>query len=280
MASLIRHLGLVSESRRVSRADLMIVAAALQKQATRDLAPIWNVAATVDAFDRLEDVPLDYWPLIVMDDIDQPGAAGVHLDNNGQPYALIMASDDRDFWSVISSHETCEMLVDPFGNRLVAGDSIKPGQGRVNYLVEVCDPSEDSRFAYSVNGVLVSDFYTPHFFDPVKAPGVRYSFTGALDRPRMTREGGYLSWVDLRTNIWWQQVRDQEGNPGFRRLGKLNARGSLRSQIDRITATETVAAVASGRHQKLQAGMRPEESATTFEGRAAALRQAIGRLRG
>ena len=35
--------------------DLMRVSAALQKQASRDLAPIWEISATVDAFASLED---------------------------------------------------------------------------------------------------------------------------------------------------------------------------------------------------------------------------------
>jgi hypothetical protein len=64
-------------------------------------------------------------------------------------------------WSVTASHECQEMLADPFGNRLVSGPSLAPDQGNVEYLVEVCDPVEDLGFAYLINGVLVSDFYTP-----------------------------------------------------------------------------------------------------------------------
>ena len=164
----IQHLGLVTESNRVSRADMMKVSAALQKQASRDLQPIWDVNSTVDPFDSLDDVPDGYWPMIIMDDIGQDGASGIHLDRDGQPFALITADSDVDVWSLTASHEMCEMLVDPFGKRQVTGDSPKTGQGRVSFLVEVCDPSEATDFAYSVNGVLVSDFYTPHFFDPVR----------------------------------------------------------------------------------------------------------------
>lgn len=276
--SLIRHVALVSESARASQSDLMVVAAALQKQATRDLAPIWSVAATVDSFHRLEDVPLDYWPIIIMDNINVDNAAGVHRDDNGQPFALVTAEQDRDGWSLTASHEACEMLVDPFGSHLVAGDSIMEGQGRVNYLVEVCDPSEDARFGYRVNGVRVSDFYTPRFFDPVGQAGVRYSYTGALDGPRMTVANGYLSWMDLSTQIWWQQVRDSDGNPEYRELGRLDASQNLRSQIDRITARKTAEAVAYGRDEKLFAGRRLATSEKSFEGRAAALRDRIGKL--
>ena len=58
------HVALVSESRNIDPTDVPPVAAALQKQATRDFGPIWRVHATVDAFSSLDDVPLDYWPIM------------------------------------------------------------------------------------------------------------------------------------------------------------------------------------------------------------------------
>jgi hypothetical protein len=77
-----RFLALVSETARVSGSELARVAAALNKQATRDITQLWGVQASVDAFSDLEDVPLGYWPMIVRDDIGFPGAAGIHLDAN------------------------------------------------------------------------------------------------------------------------------------------------------------------------------------------------------
>jgi hypothetical protein len=168
------------------------VAAAIQKQAARDLSPIWEINATVDVFARLEDVPVGYWSVIVRDDIQDASAAGIHEDENGQPFALVTSSADINVWSITASHEALEMLVDPSGNRLVAADSKAQGR-RVNYLVEVCDPSEAAEHAYSCNGILVSDFYTPNYFDPVKAGGVRYSFTGALTEPLQVLRGGFLA---------------------------------------------------------------------------------------
>ena len=192
------------------------MAAALQKQATRDFGQIWEIQANVSGFTNLEDVPTDYWPVIIRDDIKTPGAAGVHEDKNGQPFALVQYEKD---WPLTASHETLEMLGDPFGNRLVAGKSPKPGQGRVNFLVEVCDPSEDRQFAYTVNGITLSDFYTPHYFDPVTAPSVRYSFTGAITKPRTILRGGYLSWVVPQTNEWFQMIWFDTAEPVFRSLG-------------------------------------------------------------
>jgi hypothetical protein len=60
MSELIRQIALVSQSNLIPRGDVSKVAAAIQKQATRDLSPIWSVSATVDAFDNLDDVPIGY----------------------------------------------------------------------------------------------------------------------------------------------------------------------------------------------------------------------------
>lgn len=278
--SIIQHIGLISESRRVDFSELSIVAAALQKQVMRDFAPIWNIDATVSAFGRLEDLPLGSWPIVVMDDI-QFDAAGIHLDEDGQPFALVSATDDNNVWSLTCSHECLEMLADPFGDKLVAGDSPKPDQGRVTFLMEVCDPPEAAEFAYTVNGVLVSDFYTPHFFDPVLAPAVRYSFTGAIEEPRQVLRGGYLSWKDLRTNDWWQETWFSGTQSVFRNLGPLDAsHGSIRSQIDRKTAQYTAAAVQSGRKFARAAGLAAMDTRSASESKAATLRRQINALVG
>lgn len=224
----LQHIGLVADTTKLSFSELGKVSAALQKQAMRDLGPIWGIQSTVDAFASLDDVPIDYWPIIVRDDIDVPGAAGIHLDKDGHPFALVQYSKG---WSLTASHECLEMLCDPLGNQVRAGKSPKPGQGRVEFLVEVCDPSEADQFAYTVNGVMVSDFYTPHYFDPVASSGVRYSYTGAIKKPRTVLKGGYLSWHDPITDHWFQEVYFN-ANPEFRDLGKLTqAKGSIRTLI-------------------------------------------------
>ena len=238
---LVTQLALVSETSQITSSQLNRVAAALQKQAVRDFCPIWQIPASVDAFDKLKDVPVGYWPLIVRDDIGEPGAAGVHMDKNGQPLSLIQYSDS---WSLTASHEMLEMLGDPWGNRLVAGQSPKQGQGVVEFLVEVADPPEAPENGYTINGLLVSDFFTPHFYDPVTAAGVRYSFSGKLDGPRKVLKGGYLSWRDPVSDHWWQQVWFDSAEPEFRDLGKMTARaGSLRSAIDAHTKTNARIAV-------------------------------------
>ncbi len=237
MSTLPHHVALVSETPSVSFSDLSAVAAALQKQATRDFGPIWQVSATVSAFAALESVPVDYWPVIVRANIDQPGAAGYHTDDNGQPFSLVEADDQ---WQLTASHETLEMLADPFGNRTVAG--APPPQApqplsalaRVTYLVEVCDPCEDARFAYGVNGHQLSDFITPHYYDPNGATGTQYSFRGSIQAPHTVIESGYVSFGNPVTNEWFQ-IMVESGQTKVQDLGKLNRNGrSLRETIDHL----------------------------------------------
>ena len=229
---LTKNVALVSLTKKVTPSDLAKTSAALQKQATRDFGPIWGIQATVDSFPDLKSVPLGYWPIIISEDIHQSGAAGFHTDKHHQPYSLVQYDNS---WQLTCSHELLEMLADPYGNRLVASKSIKEGQGKVNYLVEVCDPCEDASFAYSINGILVSDFYTPNYFDPQKVNGVRYSFTGSLTEPREIKKNGYLSWQDPISKQWFQAtffgpqlvVKNLQGMQDFGT--------SLRSQIDKLT---------------------------------------------
>ena len=115
--TLIAQLALVSDTPELGVSELTTVAAALQKQIARDVAPIWDLQGTVDGFMHLDDVPPGYWPIIVRDDIEKD-FAGFHCDQEGQPMALVTSGPG---WSVTASHEAIEMLVDPFGNRTVAG---------------------------------------------------------------------------------------------------------------------------------------------------------------
>lgn len=285
---LTRHVALVSEQSKITMRELSAVAAALQKQATRDLGPIWNVESTVTAFEKLEDLPLDYWPVIVKDDIGDPSAAGYHEDENGQPFSLVEYSRG---WTLTASHEAMEMLVDPFGRRLVAGESPIAAQGRVRFLVEVCDPSEADKYSYHVNGVRVSDFYTPHFFDPKTNSGVRYSFTEAITAPKQVLPGGYLSWYDSEKREWWQRTYFG-AKPTDDRLDGFKAKnGNLRQALDRYT--ELARARATGRPAPLPPGTDRSHAATaahhdrgatdallSFPKRAQSLRETIAAATG
>lgn len=278
-SQLIRQIAVVSESSAVPSDLVARISAAVQKQVTRDLSSVWEVSATVDVFARLEDVPLGSWPIVIQDNIDYAGAAGIHLDKDGQPFALVEANADEDVVSLTTSHEALEMLVDPYGKRLVAGDSPKPDQGRVLFLVEVCDPSEHARNAYSVNGVLVSDFYTPEFFDPVAAAGVRYSYTGAITGPRDVLLGGYLSWMLPESREWWQEVWFDTPQSMFVSRGVMDDACSTRAALDKHTQPGRTRALATGRYSATLAGSRAASVSLATGARARDLRAAIARVK-
>ena len=230
---LVRHIALVADRLAPNEsevaADLAPVAAAMQVQIARDFTPLWNVQATISAFASLEDVPLGHWPIIIRDRIDKKDDLGFHLDKHNQPYALVKATPD---WTVTVSHEMLEMLADPFGNRLVPGPSLDPrhANDRVSYLVEVCDPCEDGAFTYTINGVVVSDFITPHFHDPESTAGARYSFTGAVTKPREILKNGYISWEDPVQGEWFQLQNFDA--PKIVRLGRIQNARSLREHVN------------------------------------------------
>ncbi len=263
---MVRHVALVSESQAVSASLAASIAAAVQKQVTRDFAPLWQVDATLSYFASLDDVPVGYWPIIIVDQLDDPNAGGFHTDKNGQPYALVLSQGQV---SVDVSHECLEMLADPFGSRTMAGDSIKPGQGRVEFLVEVCDPCEGDAFTYMINGLPVSDFYTPHFFDPVAAGSVRYDFTGAIKKPLQVLKQGYISWLDPQSQHMWQAL-NFGAKMTFRDLGQAPPNLTLREWVDSHTnqkVGETVDWRRKGRSAVL------ESHVASSRARAAALRE-------
>lgn len=270
------HVALVSDTDAVSAQEFTRVAAALDKQVTRDFGPLWGVLATVDPVFSLEDIPVGSWPLILREDIHAPGALGFHVDRFGQPFALMALTDS---WSLTASHECLEMLADPFGDRMVPGPSKKRGEGRVSYLVEVCDPPESDEFAYTVNDVLVSDFITPAFYDPIRSSGVCYSFTGAVERPRQVLEGGYISWRN-QTNEHFEQLFVRGGQNEFRDLGPLEQfAGSAREFVDRKTEHPELDHGLSQDNERLRAAIEAEEGNRRARERSAELlRQEIEAL--
>ena len=225
--------GIVEEPDRLR--DLLHVTSALQVQLVRDLGPAWGVSATIAPFARLEDVPPGYWPLALVDDLPLR-RRGLHFASGGRPFALVKKGPD---WSRMASHELLELVCDPWGNRTVAGRSLRDveggpsfeDQGQVEYLVEVCDPCQ--ALTYTINGVLMSDFVTPHYYEPLMTGGARYSFTGSVGGPRSVLDGGYLTWRDPVAGEIWQAFA-HDGETTFVKLSgdHLPSDVSIREWVD------------------------------------------------
>jgi hypothetical protein len=232
------NIALISEVPDLNQAELREAAAAFQKQVNRDFEPHWGVGAEILVCESADSAPIGSWPLIIRKDVDVPGAAGYHSVGDGVPFSLVTYGPG---WTLTASHQVLELLASPFANRLIAGRSMKPGEEgkQVQYLVQVCDPCQNEDFAYRIDDILVSDFYTPQFFDAEKTEGVRYDQTGAIRQPLEVLEGGYISWWDEDTGHWWQRTRF--GGPGeIRDLGLISTEDKPTQTTTRGTRPEAV----------------------------------------
>lgn len=213
-------IAVINESTVVTDAQVQSMVPALQSQVTDHFAPVWGVGADVAFVPTTQPPAADAWQLVILDDSDQAGALGYHdLTSAGLPLAKIFAKSDQAAGSSISvtcSHELLEMLGDPMIDTTVF---FSDNQGNVAaFAFEACDACEADNYGYQINGVLVSDFVYPSWFDQRPNPaGVP---AGALDYGQHLTQvltlanpaaailpGGYIGmWTP---NSGWTQVTGQ-----------------------------------------------------------------------
>lgn len=241
----VAQVGLIDRTGKIDTQLLQEAAAAIGIQVTRDLSPIWNVQATVQYLPSAAQIPVGVWPVFLVGKLP-PGEGGFHTDKRNQPFAEVIGTPDSDDWTIDASHEIVEMLVDPQGNRLqnsraieISGNGVEDSTGEFDYLVEACDPCEANNYAYSINGIAVSDFITPNFYDPVATSGTRYSFGGNIKAPRQLLPGGYISFIDPVTDDV-EQILLIGPKPQLVNLGSAPPGLSLREFVDGKTYHEVV----------------------------------------
>src|ERR1700758_2089289 len=118
------QIGLVDTTGALEADLVQSVAAALNIQITRDLPQFWSISATVIYLPSPHKVPAGVWPVQLVKSLP-PGEGGFHLDKHKQPYAKVIATPKNDGWTIAASHETLEMLVDPYGNRMQSSVAIE-----------------------------------------------------------------------------------------------------------------------------------------------------------
>ena len=225
------NVAIVSTSNRLKQTELTEVAAALNTQVQEHFGPLWNIRAEVHAFNSPKEVPPDYWPVTVRDSIGD-GMMSYHALRGKQPFVEVAYGG---YWTLGASHDLLEMLVDPKLNNIVEAPSIVPGQKRnVKFPVQICDPCASPNNGYRINGVLVSDFSTPGFWNNKSPSKGKYSYTGSLTRPFQIVRGGYISWLDPKTNqweqaSWWRKKLEYQGR--IYGEAKDEPGGSIRQQI-------------------------------------------------
>ena len=184
---------------------------AFQQQVSTDFCGTWGIDATLKFIGRKSRTPAGAWLLGIFDDADQAGALGYHdLTSAGLPLGKVFAKttlDNGGLWTVTFSHELLEILADPNIN-LCAFDE---GNRRL-YAYEVCDAVEADKLGYAINGVTVSDFVLPGWFEPTHiAKNERFAFKSRVTAPFQLLAGGYIGYFDL-TGGGWQQLTARQAS--------------------------------------------------------------------
>ncbi|WP_028522767.1 hypothetical protein [Runella limosa] len=203
---------IVSQTPLIGFDALKRAANAVQIQVSRDLAPHWGVDATIKVYETESQVPAGEWKTLIKPVLDVD-VYGYHtVDAKGVPITYLRYQPN---WTVTLSHEIVEMLVNPYGNKIMSGHEFF-GEPRdndptndVEYLVEIADPSQTTNDGYEIEGVRVSDFFLPAFYDLTYTEGKQYSFTGAIKRPLSLSSGGYISFK--RLGEWYQAYNTSNG---------------------------------------------------------------------
>lgn len=147
-----------------------------------------------------------WWQIVIVDNPDQAGALGYHeLSAQGTPLGKVFAKLDIDHgqsWTVTLSHELLEMLADPWINWMAQGED-----GKI-YALEVADAVEADELGYEIDGVLVSDFVTPGWFE--QNENDRVDFKQRISHRLELALGGYIS-VLSPLHGWTQLTKNQHG---------------------------------------------------------------------
>jgi hypothetical protein len=226
------QISVINESTVVTNAEVTPVVAALQQQVTNDFRPIWGIDAELTIIPQGTQPPTGTWWLVILDDSDQAGALGYHdLTPDGMPIGKVFAASDLKFgasWSVTASHELLEMLADPNINLTVFVQNANT-TGTL-YAYEVCDACEDDSFGYQINGVTLSDFVYPSWFESFRAQGsVQFDRMNRIQSPLELLSGGYIGVFNVADGSGWQQQTAEKHPLNQKHRGHVGSRRERRS---------------------------------------------------
>jgi len=194
----------------LSDAQVQAVIPSLQRQVSRDFNAYWDIDCSLAFLSRKETLTAGWWQIVVTDDPDQAGALGYHeLASTGAPLGKVFAALDIDSgssWTVTLSHELLEMLGDPWINWCAESPD-----GKL-FALEVCDAVEADHLGYEIDGVSVSDFITPSWFEPTEAD--RVDFMKRISKRLELAPGGYISVLDPAKG-WTQLSAESFGGPAI-----------------------------------------------------------------
>lgn len=225
------HIAVLNRSTVLTDAQVSAVVPALQTQVHRDWAPVWGSDADLSFVATGAQPPAGAWWLVVSDDSDQAGALGYHdLTNEGLPMGKVFARSDIDAglqWTVTASHELLEMLGDPDIN-LAAYVFSSATAGRI-YAYEVADACEADQYGYAIDGIQVSDFVFPAWFENFrKAGSTRFDYGNHINAPFQLLPGGYIGVFDINGGSGWHQLTAESKPAQYTMRARVGSRRERR----------------------------------------------------
>ncbi|MEY2931423.1 MAG: hypothetical protein RL033_2172 [Pseudomonadota bacterium] len=201
----------ISNQSRVTDTEVRRVVAAIQKQVDRDFFPLWGWRAKLVLGPRRRKGAMH----IILRNSSHDGYAGYHLIN-GVPEAEVFthAANRTPLadWQPTLSHEVLEMIADPGVNLYARGHVRYRGHRHVGLVAyEVCDPVQAN--LYRIDGVQVSDFVTPEWFEPERKRGsLKFSYRESVKAPFALADGGYIEAYLGRklVTVWGNPERQKE----------------------------------------------------------------------
>ena len=211
-------------------AQITPVVAALQIQLDRDWQAAWGTTATLVFVSSNQSIPAGAWPIYILDRSDAPGSLGYHDETtSGVPYGRIFAKDDITYgynWTVTLSHELLEMMLDPYVNLTVFNQN--SNTTGLLYAYEACDAVEADNLGYQINGISVSDFVWPAWFDNTitNTAGHRYDQMNHLTAPFQLYSGGYIGVFQVTNGSGWSSINAENviGSPDADDMVMINNR--------------------------------------------------------
>jgi hypothetical protein len=202
----------INQSTVVDDDEVRTATAALQKQVHDHFCPAWGIDADLQFVPTGSAPPAGSWWLVILDNADQAGALGYHdITDEGLPLGKAFAGTDKRYgteWTVTASHELLEMLGDPDINLTAFVEDSKTS-GRL-FAYEVADACEADEFGYVIDGVLVSDFVYPSWFESFWKPGsTQFDYCKKIQEPFELLPGGYIGEYDVKVGGGWTQVTAQ-----------------------------------------------------------------------
>lgn len=189
----------------VGDSELARVLPAFQRQVSEDFCSAYGIDARLEIVSRGASLGNSQWQLVIFDDAEGAGYLGYHdVSARGTPLGKVFAKTTMAYdglWTVTFSHELLEMLADPTINLL----AIDEHQRRA-WSFEVCDAVEADSLGYQINGVEVSDFVLPSYFEPdvSLSSSHKRSWCGNVTKAFELASGGYMSFFDFETGSWQQ----------------------------------------------------------------------------